>query len=422
MRYPGFSYRDQAVSELFAIGAPTSDLVVPLFSLSSALLLLFSLGIWVSAEGRPLLRWLAVMMALNALDALVLWNFFPMHMRGQQPTFTDMMHGALAVDPFLLVAIVLGAVAFPGAFRVYTVATIVVTSVLAMFGFSYVTAVVANEPTPWMGAIERAAQYATNLWYAVFAVVLLGERRAAEPASTTHRRGALDTVQWAVACGFLSALLYGLMLAVVPLTWSAYSSATQTVSELSAIDAPTRAMWVPLGVLWAVLYGAFGYGVSKAASTRAMRVAGGAILASAILSLFWPPMHQRGVLAAGGGTTTDTLHIVWTAANSLLTLLAMGFAAAAFGRSFRNVSIATMVVLVVAGALTSMDAPALQADLPTPWMGVWERINIGAWLVWVAALSMLLSRRRSRETPYSAPPELHAIATPDRGRATTDYC
>jgi hypothetical protein len=34
-RYPGFSSRDQAVSELFAIGAPTSALVVPLFTVSS---------------------------------------------------------------------------------------------------------------------------------------------------------------------------------------------------------------------------------------------------------------------------------------------------------------------------------------------------------------------------------------------------
>src|SRR5687767_4459265 len=84
MRYPGFSYRDQAVSELFAIGAPTSGLVVPLFSLSSTLLLIFAIGIWISANGRRWLRPLAVMMALNAINALVLWNFFPMHMRGSQ--------------------------------------------------------------------------------------------------------------------------------------------------------------------------------------------------------------------------------------------------------------------------------------------------------------------------------------------------
>jgi hypothetical protein len=172
-RYPGFSYRDQAVSELFAIGAPTSGLIVPLFSLSSALLLLFALGIWMSANGRRSLRWLAAMMALNAVDALVLWNFFPMHMRGDQPTFTDLMHGLLAIDPFLLTAVVLGAVAFRGWFRIYTIATIVFTFVLAVVGFSFVSAVVANEPTPWMGASERAAQYATNLWYAVLAAMLL---------------------------------------------------------------------------------------------------------------------------------------------------------------------------------------------------------------------------------------------------------
>lgn len=178
-RYPGFSYRDQAVSELFAIGAPTSTLVVTLFSLSSTLLLLFAVGIWRAANGRRSLQWLAVMMALNTLDALTLWNFFPMHMRGSQPTATDMMHGLLAVDPFLLAAVVLGAVAFRGTFRVYTVATILFTSALAMMGFSYATAVFAGQPTPWMGATERASQYATNLWYAMLAGVLLRERRSA---------------------------------------------------------------------------------------------------------------------------------------------------------------------------------------------------------------------------------------------------
>ena len=173
MRYPGFSYRDQAVSELFAIGAPTSALVVPLFSISSALLFLFAIGIWRSAKGRRSVRAMAVMMALNTIDALVLWNFFPMHMRGEQPAFTDMMHGLLAIDPFLFAAVVLGAVAFRGWFRVYTITTIIFTTVLAIIGFSYVSAVIANQPTPWMGAIERAAQYATNLWYAVLAAMLV---------------------------------------------------------------------------------------------------------------------------------------------------------------------------------------------------------------------------------------------------------
>lgn len=178
-RYPGLSYRDQAVSELFAIGAPTSAIVVPLFTLSSGLLFLFAIGIWMSANGQRWVRPMAVMMALNVIDALVLWNVFPMHMRGVQPTFTDTMHGLLAIDPFLLAAVVLGAVAFRGWFRVYTVTTIVFTTGLAIISLSFVTAIIANQPTPWMGAAERASQYAMNLWYAVLAVVLLRKQPAA---------------------------------------------------------------------------------------------------------------------------------------------------------------------------------------------------------------------------------------------------
>ncbi|QQS46860.1 MAG: DUF998 domain-containing protein [Acidobacteriota bacterium] len=187
-RYPGFSYRDQAVSELFAIGAPTSSLVVALFSVSSTLLFLFAIGIWLSARGRRVVRMMAVMMALNTVDALILWNFFPMHMRGSQPTFTDMMHGLLAIDPFLLAVVVLGAVAYRGWFRAYTIATILFTSVLAVIGFSYISAVIANQPTPWMGASERASQYAMNVWYAVLALMLLHQQRIVEGASSQAKR------------------------------------------------------------------------------------------------------------------------------------------------------------------------------------------------------------------------------------------
>ena len=127
------------------------------------------------------------MMGLNTIDALLLWNVFPMHMRGVQPTFTDLMHGLLAIDPFLLAAVVLGAIAVRGWFRRYTVATIAFTTLLSIIGFSFVPAVIANQPTPWMGAFERAAQYAMNLWYAAFAVVLLRQEVPSQGELTTHR-------------------------------------------------------------------------------------------------------------------------------------------------------------------------------------------------------------------------------------------
>jgi hypothetical protein len=59
----------------------------------------------------------------------------------------------------------------------------VFTSILAISGFSYVPAVIANQPTPWMGVVERTAQYATNLWYAVLAVMLLRHPQAPNRAT-----------------------------------------------------------------------------------------------------------------------------------------------------------------------------------------------------------------------------------------------
>lgn len=214
-------------------------------------------------------------------------------------------------------------------------------------------------------------------------------QRIASRPGTTVRKALL-------VCGILSALLYALMNVFVPMLYEGYSVASQTVSELSAIGAPTRMLWVVLGVLYTLLFAAFGWGVWKSAGpSRTLRIVGGVMVLSGILGLFWPPMHQRGTEF----TLTDTLHIAWTMIWGLLTLLAMGFGAAALGRRFRIYSIATMVVLLACGFMTSVDAPKIQANLPTPWVGVWERINIAAFLVWLAALAVTLLRRQDSTMP-----------------------
>ena len=76
----------------------------------------------------------------------------------------------------------------------------------------------------------------------------------------------------------------------------------------------------------------------------------------------------------------------------ILNFLAVGFGATAFGKRFRLYSIATIVVLLAFGGLTFLDAPRLQANLPTPWIGLWERICISVFLIWIAALAALLWR------------------------------
>ncbi|HEV8447372.1 MAG TPA: DUF998 domain-containing protein [Gemmatimonadaceae bacterium] len=203
-----------------------------------------------------------------------------------------------------------------------------------------------------------------------------------------------------LVCGLVSSLLYVAMNVVSPLVWREYSSVSQTVSELSAIGAPTRAIWLPMAFLYTALVTVFGWGVREAAgSSRALRAVGDLVMVYGLLGLVWPfaPMHLRPALAAGGGMMTDTIHIALGIVTVLLMLLAIGFGATAFGRRFRVYSIATLVVLVVFGALTAVEAPAIGSNQPTPLIGVWERTNIAAFLLWVIVLScMLLLGRRAR--------------------------
>jgi hypothetical protein len=185
------------------------------------------------------------------------------------------------------------------------------------------------------------------------------------------------------------------MLVFVPMQWKDYNSSSQTVSELSAIGAPTKALWVFLGTVYTLLAAIFGLGVWKSANgNRSLKMIGIFMFIYGLLGFFWPPMHQREVLAAGGATLTDTLHIVWTIATVLLMLLAIGFGSAAFGKRFRLYSIMTMLILLSFGLLTGMDAPQVQSNQPTPLAGVWERINICFFLLWLVVLSIVLLRKK----------------------------
>jgi hypothetical protein len=63
-----------------------------------------------------------------------------------------------------------------------------------------------------------------------------------------------------LVCGVLSSLLYVATDVLAPMRWEAYSSTSQTVSELIAIGAPTRPLVLPLMITYSVLVFAFGWG------------------------------------------------------------------------------------------------------------------------------------------------------------------
>lgn len=190
--------------------------------------------------------------------------------------------------------------------------------------------------------------------------------------------------------GIVSSLWYVAINIYVPMQDPGYNIVTQTVSELSAIGAPTRVLWVSLVMLYPVLFAAFGWGVLQSASgSRPLRVTGILIIVYCVINFYWPPMHLRG----NEPTLTDTLHIVWAMMALLGMMLMMGFGAAALGKWFRIYTIATFVVFIVFGVLIGIEAPGIPENLPTPHIGIWERINMGAFFLWVVVFAIALLRK-----------------------------
>src|SRR5512133_60651 len=216
----------------------------------------------------------------------------------------------------------------------------------------------------------------------------LTRRGVAQP-----RRRSLAVQRALLACGIGSSAAYVAANVVGALRGGGYSSVNQSVSELTAIDAPSRPVALPLFVASDV--------VASAGRNRPLRVAGGLLVGVGVVDVVSPftPMHTRVVLAAGGGTGTDKAHLTVVAATTLQIMGAMGFAAAAFGKRFRNYSVASLVTMLVAGGLSATQAGDLGANKPTPWNGVYERTSIGVYLLWMAVLAAVLLRASGRAQP-----------------------
>ncbi len=174
--YVGYSFASQGFSELLSPSSPVRQLGLRLGAVYGVLLLAFALGVWVSAGRNRALRVTALMVFGQAIDGLVTPVYFPAPMRGVTGAESaGMLHVILtAVGVFtILLAIVFGAVAYRNWFRYYSVGSFMIILAFGFIGFSYVPAISANLPTPWLGATERVNIYGWMLWVAVLAFVLL---------------------------------------------------------------------------------------------------------------------------------------------------------------------------------------------------------------------------------------------------------
>jgi len=174
-RYEGYSYADQTYSELLATGAPTRSLMLLASVAYNLLVAAFAVGVWTSARPKRAARITGAIMVGYATLSMVTPLFFPMDMRGAEVTPRGGLHGPMTavMSLFILLSMAFGAFLLGRRFRFYSFATIAVVLVFGVLTGLQIPQLVAGEPTPWIGFTERVNIYATMLWFAVLAIILL---------------------------------------------------------------------------------------------------------------------------------------------------------------------------------------------------------------------------------------------------------
>lgn len=200
-----------------------------------------------------------------------------------------------------------------------------------------------------------------------------------------------------ILAGVLSSMLYVTADILCGLRYPGYSFANQVISELSAIGAPTTALWARLLQVFAVLFAAFAAGVVReSGGSRRLRLTGWLLVAFVLSGPLWSfvPMHQRGDVF----TWSDIGHITLGGVTVLLTTALITVGAGALGPRFRLFSQILATAAFISGAGTFAYVPRMINQLPTPWVGAVERIHLYAFFLWVGVLAVALLRRHDPDT------------------------
>jgi Protein of unknown function (DUF998) len=200
-----------------------------------------------------------------------------------------------------------------------------------------------------------------------------------------------------LGCGIVASVWWVAMDVVGSLRYPGYSYIDQTISELGAEGAPTRAfMTVLSGIPYAVLMIAFGLGIwITAGGRRTQRITAAVLIGEVVWGFVGGlafPMATRAVIAAGQATLRNQMHAWYGIGMPIFFVLAIGFGSRLFGKRFRFFSYATILTMVVCGLLVGLQTSALTANEPTPWLGIEERMNAYASMLWFAVLAVALLR------------------------------
>ena len=178
LSWGGYSLTSQAISELSAIGAPTSSLWTVMAFIFNPLLIAFGIGVQKTAGSQKTLRITGLLITIWGLLGFV-WLLFPMNMRGSIGSFSDTMHLIMSgITVFLIVLFIgFGSVTQKRLFRFYSVLTIFTMLIFGGLVAQQAPQVATNSPTPMMGAFERISVHSSMIWVSVLAIILLRKEK-----------------------------------------------------------------------------------------------------------------------------------------------------------------------------------------------------------------------------------------------------
>ena len=169
------SYRfdSQSGSVLSAFGTTTRPFVLPLMLIAYILFFAFAVGVWFSADRNLAMRVTAGLLAGYTVFSILAIALFPAHLDEAVNTRANTMNVIISAGGvlFFLLAIGFGVSANRDWFRYYSIGTLLVFLVLAIFRLSGVFPVPSGKSL--VGVQERTMMYGELLWLVLQAIILL---------------------------------------------------------------------------------------------------------------------------------------------------------------------------------------------------------------------------------------------------------
>lgn len=180
-RWDGYRRTGQMVSELFAVGSPGREVLLPFTWLYTVLFVAFGVGVWNSVQGNRALR-----IAAGLLTAYGLWNIagaiYPLTLGDE--TSIPMHILATNIQLALMVAAMCFAAAgFHGRMRAYSIISLALSAIMGMVAF-----MAAPGPNLVLGIGERISIGAFLLWVGVLGVALWKRPAHNRPAGVIKAR------------------------------------------------------------------------------------------------------------------------------------------------------------------------------------------------------------------------------------------